>query len=570
MGKEKKKRSKKRKILLVSLIILGVLILAGGIVALVMYLKYLPVLKWKEKNDFMMTDTGFSLVGTTLTEEQRLKDFDYMYDLVCLQNPKKELFEQVYGVSYEEIYQQYRNYVLHAKTEYEYYSYLSFFLTVLPGEHNVMGLPSYIRMVTNGFNMTESFATQEIKDYCYSWHEAFRDEVARYDDYGVIAFSYVDGKYIGIGSPGSKRKVVCDHAGGELISVDGKDPKDMCFEFLEIFHVCYDSGNDRFFRTNLIFNDGIGEKHTAEILMPDGSRMTMDIYEDPGFDLALMEKATAYPEMSAGSGEEVSSDKKVTDIWAADYVPHTYRIAEDAGRHLVYLDSYDCDLVEGERLVVDLYKAIENADADTVILDLRKNSGGDRDFCNKLLLPVLFSHDVEYSSKVIGKRNDYTKQYYENDFYTISMGRKQELDDEYFYYTETFNVEGKAKRDLKIYVLTSQTTFSSGDILTQLCSRYDKAVIVGTNTKGEGVSGSPFNCYLPESRFMFVYVPTINMSFPEDSYYGTEPDVYIHFTVEEFIKRRELDAQGVDVDEYNERMAWDQTLLKVLEMADND
>ena len=69
---------------------------------------------------------------------------------------------------------------------------------------------------------------------------------------------------------------------------------------------------------------------------------------------------------------------------------------------------------------------------------------------------------------------------------------------------------------------------------------------------------------------MFVYVPTINMSFPEDSYYGTEPDVYIHFTVEEFIKRRELDAQGVDVDEYNERMAWDQTLLKVLEMADND
>ena len=32
---------------------------------------------------YMTTDTGYNLVDTTLTTEQKLADLDYMYDVVC-------------------------------------------------------------------------------------------------------------------------------------------------------------------------------------------------------------------------------------------------------------------------------------------------------------------------------------------------------------------------------------------------------------------------------------------------------------------------------------------------------
>lgn len=570
--KEKKKMSRLKKVILIVVITVGVLLLAAGGFALVMYLKYLPALKWKEKYDFMLADTGYTTVNTTLTEEQRLKDFDYMYDLVCLQNPKKELFEQAYGISYDDIYQKYKNYVINAKTEYEYFSYLSAFLAVLPGEHNYMGLPNYVSNVDTGFCLTEMCATQEMKDYVYSWREDFRDDVARYDDCGIIAFTYVDGKYLGIGSGTSAttKKVVSDHAGGILVSIDGKDPKEKCFDFLDIYPPRYDSGNGCFFRETLVFNDSVGEKHEAEILMPDGSKMSKELYVNPGFELAFLEKSSTYPPEKSSSGEGASSGAVVTDIWDAAYVPKSYKLAEDPGRHLVYLDTYDCDRDEGLRLVVDLNKAIEHADADTVILDLRNNTGGERDYCIDQLLPALFHHDVDCKIKVVGKKNDYTENYYESKYYSSVMDRPLEFDGEYFYYTEDFDVKGQATRDLKLYVLTSSDTFSSGDILTQICKLYDNAVIIGTNTGGEGICGSPFNCYLPESHFIFVYVPTVNTTSPENSYRGTEPDIYVHYTVEEETKRRELRDQGVDVSAYEERMQWDQTLLKVLEMADSD
>ncbi|MBP5262603.1 MAG: hypothetical protein J6Z43_10815 [Clostridiales bacterium] len=554
----KKPASKGAKIIFIVLFVLTFIFRTALIVIAVMLWK--PVYSLY----YIDTDTGYNLVDTSLTTEQKLSDLEYMYNIVCLGNPNKALYEEAYGISYEDVYSQYRDLVAGSESEYEFFSYMSCFLAILPGQHNYMKLQDYDRTAVNGsFSLTEIYGNQEQKDYAYSWKEAWRDDVAAYNDCNLIGFYYVDGKYIGMSaSTSAVRTNVCDYLNAQLISIDGRDPVDLCFEMPNRYVPDYDGINQCFFRENLLFNDGVGQPHTAVIRLADGTVETREIYDDPGFAIAFAEATSVYPELFEDRPEETEDTDE----------PKTYRITTDAGRKMVYINSVMCNTDEGERLAADLRQAIQEVDAETVILDIRSNTGGVSSFCNEQLLPVIFSHDLEFRSRVCGLKNEHTKNFYNslfNRLFALFVGDSDfNCDKEHFYYTEDFSVEGQADHDYKIYVLTSHKTFSSGDILARLCKAYDNAVVIGTNTGGEGICGSPFNCSLPESHFMFTYTPTYCVDAPDDDVYGTAPDIYIPYTAEEYMARQEIIARGESANSYESRLTWDQTLLQVLDMID--
>ena len=566
MGKKEKKRmSKKAKIILFS--ILGTIFAA---LAVLFFVYVLPVINLLSAISFIDKDTPVSAVSTTLTTEQKIKDLDYMYDVVCLKNPAKAQIEEAYGISYDEIYNRYRDLASSSETEFEYYSQLACFLAVLPGEHNGMFLPDYADIMTGGHDLVELCGNQKVKDYTYAWKEVFHDDAAGYLDYSFIGFEYVDGKYIGKTFSTDRIKQVKDYDGGEIISIDEKDPSDMCFEFFETEDPFYDSGNGCFFRPTLYFNDGTGVKHTAEILMPDGTVVTADLYDDPAYDMAFSAAIYLYHDLlgfkntSEDSSDSASGSASGSNEESA---PSTYTIIADTEKKLVYIEITACDTSEGNRLVSDMNKAVEEAEADTLILDIRRNSGGITNFATTQLLPALFTHDVPYVSHVYGMRSKYTRNFYGNTVYKTIKGIDTKLKGDYFYYDEDLSVTGNASHYLKIYLLTSQQTFSTADIITRICKEYDNCTVIGTNTGGEGVCGDIFQCCLPESHFVFCFPPTVNMDFPEDSYLGTEPDIYMHFTLEEYNARKSLAADGLDADSYEVRQKWDQTLNKALEMA---
>ena len=558
--------SKKAKIVLFS--ILGAVFAA---IAVLVIVYVVPVATLLHQMDFCSKDTGVNLVDTTLTTEQKLKDFDYMYEIVCLNNPDKECFEKAYGISYDDIYNRYRELVINSESGFEFYSYMANFVSVLPGRHNVLCSPDYAQIVSSGYSLTELNGNQEMKDFTYSWHEDFRSATAEYLDYSLIDFKYIDGKYYGI-SLSDKVKHIDDYAGGELISIDGRDPNDMCFELFESTTPFYDSVNDCFFRANLLFNDGTGVKHTAEILMPDGTTVTAEFYDDPCYDMALLNALSYYPELF-GDGQAASSagNSSTASEDSASNAPRSYTITKDPDRKLVYVNVRKCNTAEVNRLVADLNTAVEEAGADTLILDIRENSGGRIDFATGGLLPAIFSHDVPYVAHVRGMRNDYTRNYYGSIVYKLFDGGIDfTLDHDYFYYDQDFSIKGNAAHDLKIYLLTSQTTFSTADIITRLCKEYDNCTVIGTNTGGEGVCGTILQCTLPESHFAFCYPCSTNTEYLDDSLYGTEPDIYIHYTADEYYARKNYASQGLDADSYEVRQMWDQTLMKAIELAEED
>ena len=569
--KEVKKVSKGRRIVKRIFLTIGIIIL---VLLLVIGILFGPFIY-----RYLMTqfNTKVNPVEVSLTTEQRLKDLDYMYDIVCLQNPMKEQMEEAYGISYEDVYNRYREYVTEVNTDYEFFSYLTCFLAVLPGVHNAMKLPDYDSAVMGGFTLFDQFGKQEIRDYAYAWKDEFRDDVLSYNAYNAIAFTYTNGEYIGMGpSNAGARKNILDYRRAKLLTIDGKSPEEMCFELLDRLTPRYDEGRDCYFRGDLIFNDSVGEKHVAKIEMPDGTIKTIDVYDDPAFDISFYDGISYYPDAydisGTGSGSD-SQEEVITDIWDDRYVPKTYSVYTDPDRHLVYVISNSCDTTEGPRLVRDMQQAIDSVGADKVILDIRSNGGGNFSFAVDQVLPALFSHDVSFVTREIGCKNDYTANYYNCPAYQLSqyIAAKKliETDDRYFYNTEDFSVKGEAKGDYKIYLLTSHSTFSTGDILAVLCKEYDNATVIGANTSGEGICGSPFNCYLPESKFMFLYVPTVNITYPEDGYNGTSPDIYMTNTLEDSIAASDLNDQGLDVKSYEVRTSWDSVLRRVLEMIDS-
>lgn len=553
-----KKWSLKRKIITLVILVPLALVLIALLVLSPMIINYGRII-------YTNLDIDGHQIDTSLTMEQKLEDLDYMYEVVCLSNPNKERIEELCGISYDDIRDRYRKLVMNSETDYEYFSIMACFLGVLPGQHNAMGLPDYSNN-TNSFLLTEIYASQSMRNYAYSWKEEFRDDVMEFQKHSLYMFRYVDGEYIGVSSSSSLINFADDYTLGKILTIDGRDPNDMCFEYLLRESVYYDQGNDVFYRPALYFNESIGIPHTVEILMPDGNTVTTTLYEAAGFEIALADYPSTYPEMlPAASSGSSSADSGNTD----PYAPRTYTIFKDPDNSFVYVNSTSCDTSEGNRLADELTQALNETGADTVILDVRSNGGGETSFCNEQILPVLFSHDLEYPTVVVGEKNGFTKVFHNDLYYRLFFEREVKVKgNEYFIY-EDFNVEGKAAKNYKIYLLTSFTSFSSADLMACLCKAYDNATVVGTNTRGEGISGTPFHCYLPNSRFMFIYTSTANTDVPENNYLGTSPDIYIPSTVEELCRKRELSAQDLDVDSFEVRMMYDQTLIYVVDLAKN-
>lgn len=545
-----------RKTLKVIGIILSVIIVILLILFIIFNKQVMLVKDYFDKAAFIDKNTAYTTVDTTLTMDQRLSDFDYMYDIVCLQNPNKEYLEKQFGLSYQDIYDRYREKVLETKDEYDYYSLLTSFLSVLPGQHNVMLLPDFDKYVVHGmYAQLERMWTQDIKDHVSSWHDAFRDNVYSYDQRALL-FRYINGEYYAFTI--SLCENMTEYNGAKLLTLNGKNVDERVYELYERYVPTYDSENDKFFRKILIFNESIGDKYTAELEMPDGKIVKVDLYDDPGFDLAISDKNKVYGETTEETDDDTASDDK----------PTSYFIAEDKERKLVYIRHDRCLSSEAQRLVDDIKTAVDNTNAEYIILDIRDNSGGDSGMVKDRLSPALFMDDISFKANVKLPLNGPAEYFADTPMSWLGNFKNFKKKDGYITYTEDLSVDGRAEKEYKIYVLVSSVTFSSGDIMAQIAKKYKNATVIGSNTGGEGYCGALFNDWLPESRFTFAYAPGVNTDYPEDSVYGTEPDIHMSMLKEYYDKRDELEAQGTEVYTYEGRQLWDGILIKTLEIID--
>ena len=137
---------------------------------------------------------------------------------------------------------------------------------------------------------------------------------------------------------------------------------------------------------------------------------------------------------------------------------------------------------------------------------------------------------------------------------------------------EEINIKGGDAPKRDIYVLTGRNTISAADMFAEIAKEQENTLLIGSNTMGEGIFANYYMDILPNSKMVYLFIPSYaeNTDGMDNSVYGTSPDIYSELSIENFIIQQELIENGEDPYTYENRLKWDNVLIKTLELIKED
>lgn len=523
---------------------------------------------------------GMTYTERTLTTEQMLKDFDFLYDTAVTNSLTTAQWEKYLKIDYEELYNTFRPRIESCTDEYEFLAVMTSFMTRLPGGHNFLAAPTDQLKAELDFPLMWELGYDDVIKTNYDFWVQIEDRMWSYDQKAATAL-YYGGDYVFINNNFGNEQFE-DIINGKLLTLNG-EPIDTAIRKLDTFYTwSYDSENDRVRVYALYFNDNIGDEYEAEIEMPDGSIVRKTLYNSAKFNVAAYYKNKLYPnhgkedepvaETTAATEVESPSEPETesTSEAAEEPEPKTYSIVTDKDRKLVFIRTTTCLSSEIDMVYEDLTAAIDEIDAENIIVDVRSNGGGDFNFVTEGLCRAIFDKPVGWINYARFPKADIPMKYL--DFLADSYDQTPEDKGNYMVYYQDYTANGEAKKKFNIYVLISDCTFSSGDIFTAIAAEQDNVTIIGENTSGEGFSGNPLNYYLPESKFSLAYAPGVSEHLPENNILGTAPDIYCPLnweSVKAFLKLTEDPEISDKLTQYEYRALWDAPFRRTLELIDS-
>ncbi len=574
--KKTMRKKKRKKIFKILLRIIGI-----GFAAVIVLLLLLFVFTHKIIFDFFdMSDKNSLMYDYTpqyseihLTNEQMLSDFEYYYDLTVTNSFVTEQAERYLGFDYSKLHDEYAERIRNCKDEFEFFSLLTSFNAKSPGAHNCIYGPTENILDNNTFPLSYEFGNEEVMDANYSYWKQFEDRIFSYDQ-KKLYLSYYGGDYVTVYGSESD-EYIPGLKNAKLLTLDGKAPEEAILDIDTLHKYRYDANNDRVYADELIFNDGTGEKHTGEFMLPDGSIVTVDLYNSCEFNAAMYFQRV-YPdhgktpeELEALEESEENTEEGNNENTEA---VRCYKIQKFPERKLVIVSLYGCVETDSPYAYIDIADALKETDAETVIVDNRNNKGGNFLFVLEGVCPALFQKNYKSTDYIMAPRNELTDLLYGNAFYSRTMETGVKIKPDKVSYYEKFDFEGHALKEYDIYLINGADTFSSGDILSGIFADHPNVTIIGNNTSGEGFSGHPMAYYLPESKICYAVSVSVSETFPDNNYLGTLPDIQIDNDWECYYTRQELmDLNGRtdDLTSLEGRLQWDKTMIEVINIIDS-
>lgn len=205
---------------------------------------------------------------------------------------------------------------------------------------------------------------------------------------------------------------------------------------------------------------------------------------------------------------------------------------EDKNKNMVIEDLGDGiaiikikEMVSGKRLEEDrktLGNFLENKDQyNKLVIDIRDNAGGSMAYRRDFLLPELLTEDKYVENYMFFKNGKKTKQILDLENENVEAIKNINLDEfdltskedlKHFSYFKKDPIEVKAKGDGfpgYIFLLTNERVYSAAEGLASFIKNTGSAIIVGTNTGGDGITLGLVNDVLPNSGFVFTYTNTL-------------------------------------------------------------
>ncbi len=515
------------------------------------------------------------LEDNCISKKQMLKDFDIQFKTISDSLMLKERNAADYGFTFADNYEKYRQEVDSCTGEYEFYAVMHGILADVPSCHTQLLSPEYSRMDTNVFYGSYNYdffeePTENMLAAANIMNEKIDDFISEKTEMKTISFNYIDGNYELNRKGGTDYELPDGCCTIKLIN--GEKPQNFISDELFYSKLQYDEINECLFRSILLFNYTYGTECSLTLEYENGEQLEIKAYGGVRGEIAAIYAMSK--RMTSDAATDLKDDPTVSyTISQNEFIGD--KIYSYIDGDILYADLYSFDCSSDE--IIAYKKFIDNCDFSSVIIDLRDNSGGVRRSFSNLIYPLFFSETISDTAVVYGVVNDETKLsgpsfYYHTPNDGISYKYEKVKADIYgksrkmFRLTAEESYSGGAISDKDVYVLVSHDTASAADAAAYFMKTQTDAVLIGSNTGGEGYSSYVFKA-LPNSGLIMAYTPFI-IDDEKRSLIGTSPDIFADNSLDGYRERIAMYLNGESCDLYSVRLKWDNVLVETLEMIE--
>jgi hypothetical protein len=522
--------------------------------------EYIYENKYNHNTNIISTNFNFN---TGMTLKQRTEDFDKMCKYIENNVPMLYEYEKLYNIRYDDIKKYYKQLIENSNSDYEYYAYLQGFFNNIPSGHMSIGYPNmdYIDFVDK-YLISDNTTFVNVQSY---WENVLHQECSKHfkDNENTMLFVYSKGEYIG--SSGDYENDTYNINNAKLLSVNDVEVNEFIKIYPSLYKLKYDHVNKKPFRDIFLFNDKFGLECEVKYQVSDGTVKTTTLYYSTIADVALsyMEYFKACDNGTVNeflkSRTNDSDEDENIDYMSNELSMGSVSAIRDKGRRTLYLriNSFEAD----SRCAVDIIKK-SASDLDNIIIDIRANRGGYAQIADEVLAELTLTN-ININDCVYITKSKYKESHY-ND---TDINKKSDIKDLYSM-TKSSLITHKASEKKNIYLLISDETLSAADRFASEFKKNNIGTVLGlNNTQGERY-GSPDLHILDYSGIYFYYTEFkyINPDGTDNSVYGTAPDSYVEVDYEHFRIKQNLILTGQDAYTYENRLKWDDVLIKTLEI----
>lgn len=485
-----------------------------------------------------------SIVELNLSNEQKLEDFESLYEIIETSFPNLEEVSETFGVDFKSRKSKYEELIANTSTDFQYYCTMIAIMEDLASYHTGGSFPNYDNIIAyNCYNLDNLSADRNLKPFVEYWNKTIRDHCEQYRDVKIAEFRYIDGEYV-YDSKWSSEKY-SNLQGFRITAINNQNIDEYILENISIYKTQYDSLHNKAYKRVLTFNESIG--NSVEVNLVNDSNETIKTNFCVSLEMEMVN--TYYPEFLDESN--TTSSDRVTSYF-------------DKARNVIYIQIRNFSSNEKNALKSHL-KGID--DKTKIIIDLRDNFGGNPNYAKNNIYPYLYNNDIDFVQKWFvpsSKTNDVENKNWRNRI----MYDIEETNGGYIYMSTTEYKGGKKDYSDNVYYLVNKATASAADEYIAMVKENNLGTIVGVSTAGEGLGGSFYIDMLENSGFVFTYYPcqSVDNKGKNNSIYGTEPDICIPQSTDSFYKQREMEKKGIDTESYDNRLIWDNVFLGVLNL----
>lgn len=470
---------------------------------------------------------------TQLTTEQKLQDFDYLYNTLKDNYPYFEVRKRMIGYDWLAHKDEFKQWIKETKNDKEYYNAVERIVSLLQSGHTNLVNYSFYQNVADlysdplkGYSPARRNILKNTKvvDKIQYWD----GKLTGYDYYIPLIIRYVEGNYVVFDGELDANKIPI---GSIVKKVGNQNVEDYVVSLKDKIYLEYDYKRNKPIARELYVFTKPNEQVSFTLQTPSGETVTKTIREGRISDKVF----ERYYDESDGS----NLTTKILENGKTAYIRMRSMAVDD--------QQFDADKATLE----DFLNKIE--DYPYLIIDIRGNGGGNTAYWSTNLVSRLVQKSILYSEYIVYRDTKYITPFINDRYDTFKSQTTQNLPENKNYPPEIrgfgrfievqdgiipynpYHFKGK------IYLLVDGGVYSAAESFATFAKTSKWATLVGTTTGGDGIGAEPGYMALPNSGIL-IRIPValgLNPDGTINEEMRTQPDIYVEPSYQDVLKQLE-------------------------------